>query len=550
MTEITSPRNKKDEEAEISAVKTKKELKKERKEKKKKNKKDKKRKNKDDNESLDKKEGKRLRKELKSVNDANTETKNVNKHKPFQQPNPSDNSFGKSFYEPSNGTSSLSEKEIEKFYQENEMNVTGNDCQYNPILKFVDAPFPPNVMKSCSKFAKPSPIQSQCWPILASGRDVVGIAQTGSGKTLAFTVPGLIHILDQKELSTSSPGPIMLVVAPTRELAMQIQVVVEEAGAPCAISSVCLYGGVSKYEQLKKIRNKGVHVVVATPGRLIDLVNDEHLSLSRLTYLVLDEADRMLDEGFEKDIRFIMENAHPERQIAMFSATWPKTIQQLAQEFLINPVKVACGAEDLVANRRVKQIVEVVDNFERDQKVNVLLKSYHKSRKNRILIFVLYKKEAARVHRQLQNKGWSCVAIHGDNNQHQRTEAMEKFRTGEVPLLIATDVAARGLDIPDVEYVINYSFPLTIEDYVHRIGRTGRAGKNGVSHTYFTEFDKPRAGELVNLLRESEQPIPEALTKFGTHVKKKEHKLYGAFAKDMDMTKKGTKIKFADSDEE
>merc|ERR1712157_105050 len=150
------------------------------------------------------------------------------------------------------------------------------------------------------------------------------------------------------------------------------------------------------------------------------------------------------------------------------------------------------------------------------------------SRSNRILLFVLYKKEAVRVHRMLQNRGWNCCAIHGDNSQFQRIEAVEKFKTGQVPLLIATDVAARGLDIPDVEYVINYSFPLTIEDYVHRIGRTGRAGKTGVSHTYFTNFDKPRAGELINLLREAEQDVPQDLMKFGTHVKKKEHKLYGA----------------------
>lgn len=549
-----SKKSKKDE-AEISVSKSKKELKKEKKEKKKKEKKDKKKdkKRKNDESSDTKKEKKRSRKESKS---SDSETINESKrdesskqNKPYQQVNPKD--FRKSFYIPTEATSLLTQKEVTKFYQDHEMNVSGSNCEnYNPIFQFKDAPFASNVMKCCSKFEKPTQIQSQCWPILASGRDIVGIAQTGSGKTLAFTIPGLIHILDQKDLTKVSPGPIMLVVAPTRELAMQISEVIEDAGKSCNISSVCLYGGVSKYEQQQKIKHKGVHVIVATPGRLIDLINAGHLSLSRVTYLVLDEADRMLDEGFEKDIRFIMENAHPERQIAMFSATWPKSIQQLAQEFLIKPVKVTCGSEDLVANRRIKQIVEVVDNFERDQKVNVLLKKYHKSRKNRILLFVLYKKEAARVHRNLMNLGWTCAAIHGDNSQYQRTEAVEKFKSGEIPLLIATDVAARGLDIPDVEYVINYSFPLTIEDYVHRIGRTGRAGKSGVSHTYFTAFDKPRAGELVNLLREAEQPIPDDLTKFGTHVKKKEHKLYGAFAKDIDMNKKATKIIFADSDDE
>ena len=178
-----------------------------------------------------------------------------------------------------------------------------------------------------------------------------------------------------------------------------------------------------------------------------------------------------------------------------------------------------------------------------------VLAEYHKGRKNRIIIFVLYKKEAERVHGLVQSKGYKVVAIHGDRSQDVRTKAMDEFKRGEIPLLIATDVAARGLDIPDVEYVINYSFPLTTEDYVHRIGRTGRAGKEGVSHTFFTSFDKPRAGELVNVLREAGQEVPESLTKFGTHVKKKEHKLFGAHFKDVDMSVKASKVKF-DSDSE
>ena len=228
----------------------------------------------------------------------------------------------------------------------------------------------------------------------------------------------------------------------------------------------------------------------------------------------------------------------------MFSATFPTSIQELAHEFLADPIKVTCGSEDLVASRSVKQFVDVVDPHEKDSKIHHLLKQYHSSRKNRIVLFVLYKKEAIRVERTLQKRGWNCVAIHGDKGQDARTEAVEQFKSGKIPLLIATDVAARGLDIPDVEYVLNYTFPLTIEDYVHRIGRTGRGGKNGTSHTFFTVHDKARAGELVNVLREAKQSIPQDLLKFGTHVKKKEHKLYGAFAKNVDMTKKATKIKF------
>jgi len=524
--------------------------------KKKKEKKEKKRKNQSDSghevESniSSKKDRKRIRKEEKSRKQKKKETGESDKGEhPYQQPPPKDGTFQKAFYKESMKTSGISSEDVVKFYEKNEMNVTGSKCSnYNPIIDFINAEcFPRKVMKHCDKFEKPSPIQSQCWPILASGRDIIGIAQTGSGKTLAFTVPGLIHILDviSKTKKVEFGHPILLVVAPTRELAMQISEVTADAGKDCGIKSICIYGGTSKHEQRNEIKRQKIHVCVATPGRLKDFIQESTLKLSRVSYLVLDEADRMLDEGFEQDVRYIIENVHIERQIAMFSATWPRSIQQLANEFLMDPVKVTCGSEDLVANRNVKQYVEVVEEFSRDAKIHLLLRKYHnKSRSNRILIFVLYKKEADRVDRMLKNKGWNCVAIHGNIGQAQRFEAVEKFKSGKVPLLIATDVAARGLDIEDIEYVINYSFPLTIEDYVHRIGRTGRAGKSGISHTFFTQHDKPRAGELVNLLREAQQPIPEELLKFGTHVKKKEHKLYGAFAKNIDMTKKATKIIF------
>jgi ATP-dependent RNA helicase DBP3 len=168
----------------------------------------------------------------------------------------------------------------------------------------------------------------------------------------------------------------------------------------------------------------------------------------------------------------------------------------------------------------------------------------HKSTKTRVLVFVLYKKEAARVESALRRRGWSCVGIHGDKGQRDRTAALEEFRSGRTPMLVATDVAARGLDIPDVQFVINYSFPLTIEDYIHRIGRTGRAGKTGVSHTFFTRDDKARAAELTNILREAGQVIPPDLSKFGLYTKKKTHNLYGAHFKDVDMTKKATRITF------
>ncbi|KAE9024515.1 DEAD-box ATP-dependent RNA helicase 5 [Phytophthora fragariae] len=467
---------------------------------------------------------------------------------PYQQPASADGSFKKAFYTEVKDTAKMTDKEVGAFHEANQMILSGNNCLYRPVLSFDDVTFESKFMKTTKGFDKPTPIQSQCWPILASGRDIIGIAETGSGKTLAFSIPGLIHIAEQPAVSPNHPGPRMLVVAPTRELAMQSSAVISEAGKKCGLKSVCIYGGVPKHTQKKALRD-GVHVVVATPGRLKDLVEERSCNLSKVTFVVLDEADRMLDEGFEKDIRAIIGSTHPERQIAMFSATWPQSIQKLAHEFLNDPVKVTIGSDELAASHNVTQIVEVVEDRARDARAHGLLQKYHSSRKNRVLLFVLYKKEADRVERMLHQRGWNCIAIHGDRTQQQRSEAIEQFKSGEVPLLIATDVAARGLDIPDVEYVLNYSFPLTIEDYVHRIGRTGRGGKKGIAHTFFTANDKPRAGELVNLLRESNQEVPNDLTKFGTHVKKKEHKLYGAFAKNIDVNKKATKITF-DSDDE
>jgi ATP-dependent RNA helicase DBP3 len=328
-------------------------------------------------------------------------------------------------------------------------------------------------------------------------------------------------------------------------VAMQSQEVLEAAGKSCGVRSVCVYGGVSKWPQ-KEALKRGVEVVVATPGRLIDLMQEGCLTLGQVSYLVLDEADRMLDQGFERDIRQIVGETHKGRQTALFSATWPDSVRQLAHSFLIRPIKVTIGVEDLTAGTRITQIVEVVEDRAREGMLNNLLKKYHSSRTNRVLIFVLYKKEAARVEQTLNRSGWKSVSIHGDKSQEGRTQALEQFKSGEIPLLVATDVAARGLDIPGVDYVINYSFPLTIEDYVHRIGRTGRAGRHGTSHTFFQTCDKLRAGELVKVLKDANQEVPEAMNDFDLCIKKKEHKLYGAFGpKDhLGPMKKSTKITF------
>lgn len=437
---------------------------------------------------------------------------------------------------------------------------------YEPISQFKSVKFHEKLSPLTANFTKPSPIQAYSWPVLTAGKDMVGIAETGSGKTLAFCLPILSKLIEKNR----KDGKVrMLVVAPTRELAMQTFDVVNRV----VPESICLYGGMSRGDQIRAINQKRPFVVIGTPGRLVDFLREDILKISELEYFVLDEADRMLDLGFEPDIKEIVAAIPEKRQTVMFSATWPNSIQKMASKYLTEPVKIyvkaTAGDENCSdsennsgaggdnnddsppsqqkASTRVHQIVQVVkDPFARDPILLELLKKYHSSRKNRILVFVLYKKEADRIERLLKSARWQCVSIHGDKPQRERTEALAAFKSGTIPLMIATDVAARGLDIPDVEYVINFTFPLTIEDYIHRIGRTGRGGAYGTAHTLFTDADKPHSGELINVLRASSNAaeIPQELYNYGTTIKKKIHKEYGAFYKEADPNVKSSHVKF------
>lgn len=388
------------------------------------------------------------------------------------------------------------------------------------------------------------------------------------GKTLAFSMPALsIMSKDKSIINKQNRSPRMLVLAPTRELAMQSQKVLEEFGKVVNITSTVIYGGVPKPPQ-KDILRKGVHCIVCTPGRLKDLIDDGSCDLSQVNHLVLDEADRMLDMGFEEDVRYIISKCKTKetRQTAMFSATWPAAIQQLAMEFMNDPICIYVGFESIVgsngensiddalsANKRISQTVEVIEDRAREPRLLELLKKYTsgKRKNDRVLVFALYKKEAARLEGTLNRWGFACASIHGDKAQEARNRALAEFKDGTCPILVATDVAARGLDIPDVEVVLNYTFPLTIEDYCHRIGRTGRAGKSGISYTFFQPGDKSHAGELQQVMRQAGQEVPDALMKFGSTIKKKDHKLYGNFSgpKGGLPMKKATKITF-DSDDE
>eukprot|EP01100_Stratorugosa_tubuloviscum_P007852 TRINITY_DN322_c1_g1_i5.p1 TRINITY_DN322_c1_g1~~TRINITY_DN322_c1_g1_i5.p1 ORF type:complete len:361 (-),score=188.68 TRINITY_DN322_c1_g1_i5:121-1203(-) len=356
----------------------------------------------------------------------------------------------------------------------------------------------------------------------------------------------------RKVLNVKQKGSCILILAPTRELAQQINQVCssirDNTLNKLGTTSVCLFGGVPKGPQIAQLKRMP-NIIVATPGRLIDLVDERQCNLSNVSYIVLDEADRMLDLGFEPAIRKIFTKIKQsnERQTLMFSATWPQEIQNLASEFLNNPINITIGSTNLSGSSTVRQIVELIDSNLKLKRLQDLLREYHDN-KNKIIIFALYKKETAWLESQLLRYRWKAVAIHGDLTQQQRDDAIANFKSGLKPLLIATDVAARGLDIPNVEAVINFTFPLTVEDYVHRIGRTGRAGKAGLAHTFFTIQEKKLAGDLVNVLKETNQVVPPEIEAFGPSVKKKqEHEFFGAHFKesnDEQTFKKATHKKF------
>ena len=417
----------------------------------------------------------------------------------------SDNSFTRSAlnnstYREDPELSALAQGDIDSFLSASSITVSdpSTTASLRPMISF--SHLPPSTKTFTStllSFKSPTPIQSAVWPFLFAGRDVIGVAETGSGKTLAFGVPCIDYIKSLPASSTSIQSRKYLgrakavIVSPTRELALQSYEQLSILGKDDNIQTVCVYGGVPKDPQ--KLALQSADIIIATPGRLLDLMNEDAADLSKVGYLVLDEADRMLDKGFENDIRKII-LATPStlptslsisngitdrpRQTLMFTATWPPSIRDLAATFLLNPVHISIGLDnpqgDLRANTRITQSVEVIDPRSKESRLMQIIKDHQSgaSKDDRILVFCLYKKEAQRVESSLRAKGLRVVGIHGDLSQEKRTKSLMEFkRDGGTPLLIATDVAARGLDIPDVKLVINLTFPLTVEDYVHRIGR-------------------------------------------------------------------------------
>ena len=419
----------------------------------------------------------------------------------------------KTEYTPSEETLKETQGQVDQWREEHNITMYGDNVPL-PILNFNDFHGIPEAITKCFKeqgYTAPTPIQSQTWPILLSGRDLVGVAKTGSGKTMAFMVPGVMHILAQNPWQAGD-GPNLLVLAPTRELACQIE---EESKKVIKhgldIYTTVLYGGTPKGFQARALR-QGVNVVIATPGRLIDLLEMKATNLLRVTYLVLDEADRMLDMGFEPQLRAICTQIRPDRQTLMFSATWPKEIRAMAASFQKDFVRICIGSEELHCNKDVTQHISVVRYHDKLQRVLDIIKEHGAKR---YLIFTKTKKTADELFQSMMEyrlPQYSMV-IHGDKPQQHRDSCLDRFRRDPTSILIATDVACRGLDIKDLDVVINHCMPSNIEDYVHRVGRTGRAGKKGDAYSFLGNELPKFLKDMRFLLMRSGVDVPECLDK-------------------------------------
>ena len=358
-------------------------------------------------------------------------------------------------------------------------------------MSFTSFAFNPQINAgiSAAGYSTPTPIQHRTIPAILEGRDVLGLAQTGTGKTAAFVLPIL------QRLSKGPRGKLRaLILSPTRELAEQTHTAIEALGRQTGLRSLTIYGGVSAQPQIKRLQS-GVEIAVACPGRLLDLMGQQAVNLKGIEVLVLDEADRMFDMGFLPDIRRILAALPTPRQTLLFSATMPPEIRSLANEFLHRPVTV-----DLDAARPVETISHAVFQVEQTRKVEMLLALLRQSGSGQVLVFTRTKHRAKKLAAQLIKSGLSATSLQGNLSQNRRQEAMDSFRNGRVKILVATDIAARGIDVSQISHVINFDMPDTAEAYTHRIGRTGRMARHGTALSLATQDDLSMMRTIERLL--------------------------------------------------
>jgi superfamily II DNA/RNA helicase len=411
-----------------------------------------------------------------------------------------------------------SKQAVEEFRRKHDIRILKgfserqSDLKDHIIRNFRDVEWPFFIEESLKKsnFQEPTPIQSEAWPILLKGHNLVGVSETGSGKTLGYALPALWHIY--KQVDDSIQGPMVLVIAPVRELASQINEQITSYCYRTNIRTAAVFGGAqNKSYQIKQLSRRP-QIVVCTPGRLGDLVNSGFISLQNVSCVVLDEADRLLDMGFESSIRSILKHVRPDRQISLFTATWPKEVRSLASELMGNSFyRLTVGGEVSPA-KSVSQHIEICEEYEKlDLLIGLLKMKFQENPNSKALIFCNKKMSSISIANSLRRNRFGSECFHGDMEQNARDRALAGFRDGSLRILVASDAAARGLDVKDITLVVNYDFPNDMETYVHRIGRTGRAGSKGDSISFVTSDDQKKYKDIVKLLTLGNQPIPPQL---------------------------------------
>ncbi|XP_072256852.1 probable ATP-dependent RNA helicase DDX46 [Pyxicephalus adspersus] len=430
--------------------------------------------------------------------------------------------FRKNFYVEVPELARMTTEEVSAFRLQLEgITVQGKNCP-KPIKTWVQCGISMKILNALKKhsYEKPTPIQAQAIPAIMSGRDLIGIAKTGSGKTIAFLLPMFRHIMDQRPLEDGE-GPIAVIMTPTRELALQITKECKKFSKPLGLRVVCVYGGTGISEQIAELK-RGAEIIVCTPGRMIDMLaanNGRVTNFRRATYVVLDEADRMFDMGFEPQVMRIIDNIRPDRQTVMFSATFPRAMEALARRILNKPIEVQVGGRSVVCSD-VEQHVIVIEEEKKFLKLLELLGHYQE--KGSVIIFVDKQEHADGLLKDLMRASYPCLSLHGGIDQYDRDSIINDFKNGVCKLLVATSVAARGLDVKQLILVINYSCPNHYEDYVHRAGRTGRAGNKGYAFTFITEDQARYAGDIIKALELSGNAVPPELEKLWSEFKEQQ----------------------------
>lgn len=435
--------------------------------------------------------------------------------------------FVKKFYKTSDLIKSFTDEEVKKLREYDSVNIKGKNV-LNPILEWSHLGFPSSIYSVLQKlkFDSPTPIQCEALPHIMDGNDFIGIAKTGSGKTIAFLLPLFRQLLSNESIKDHNyPGsiPRAIIITPTRELALQIAKTAKPFADSLNLKICKCYGGQSISKQISDLKAKA-DIIIGTPGRIIDLLctnSGRILKLSNVTYLVMDEADRMFDMGFEPQILKILKVIRPDRQTVLFSATFPPKIQSLARKILNDPIEVLIGSKNLV-NENIEQHFEVVpDSDSKFSKLLQILGAKYNEKNGKVLIFMERQDGCDKMVRKLLSRGYAVMSLHGGKDQNERGGTIKDFKNGIIDIIIATSIASRGLDVDNLNLVINYDAPSHIEDYVHRVGRTGRGGKSGEAYTILTPDQEKCASDLVRVLKASKQEIPTNLVEMAENFESK-----------------------------